>query len=126
MFLDFEHLNLRTLRENYGQDAYFSSVLDFVASFLVSDSFISYTSGSTGDPKELEIDMGRAIASAHLSNSYFNITYHTHFVLCLDIKYIGSKMLLIRAYKAGAKLEVLRPSLNFIARCSFPLLILYH
>ena len=43
MFLDFEHLNLSTLRENYGQDAYFSSVLDFVASFLVSDSFISYT-----------------------------------------------------------------------------------
>jgi O-succinylbenzoic acid--CoA ligase len=120
MFLDFEHLNLSTLRENYGQDAYFSSVLDFVASFLVSDSFISYTSGSTGEPKALEIDMGKAKVSAHLSNSYFNITHHTHFVLCLDIKYIGSKMLLIRAYKAGAKLEVSRPSLNFYSEVLIP------
>jgi O-succinylbenzoic acid--CoA ligase len=120
MFVDFEHLNLHSLRENYAQDAYFSSVLDFIESFLVSDSFISYTSGSTGEPKALNIDKNRALASADLSNRFFRITNLTHFVLSLDIKYIGSKMLLIRAQQAFAKVEVVRPSLNFYTEVKIP------
>lgn len=122
MFLDFEHLNLHSLRENYAQDAYFSSVLDFIESLLVSDSFISYTSGSTGEPKVLNINKNRANASADLSNRFFRITNLTHFVLSLDIKYIGSKMLLIRAQQAGAKVEVVRPSLNFYTEVKTPLI----
>lgn len=122
MFLDFEHLNINSLRENYAQDAYFSSVLDFLECFLVSNSFVSYTSGSTGDPKALEIDKIKAIESAHLSNNFFRITNLTHLVLCLDIKYIGSKMLLIRAHLAGAKVEVVRPSLNFYSEVLIPVI----
>jgi len=113
VYLDFENLNLNTLRDNYAGNAYLSSVIDFVETYLEADSFISYTSGSTGDPKPLRIEKTKAVASAKLSNQFFKINAASNIVLCMDIKYIGSKMLLIRAHQAGSKVEVIYPSLNF-------------
>lgn len=113
MYLDFENLDLDTLSAEYGRNSYFSSVISFIETILKNESFQSYTSGSTGDPKLLCVEKVRAIESAVLSNEYFKIDASTRFLLCLDIKYIGSKMLLLRAYIAKAKVEVVVPSLDF-------------
>ena len=113
MYLDFENLNLDTIECEFQDDSYLNSVIDFLRTFLNNDSFISYTSGSTGEPKLLIISKERALESARLSNDFFGINNSTHFLHCLDIKFIGSKMMLLRAYLAGAKVEVVKPSLEF-------------
>jgi O-succinylbenzoic acid--CoA ligase len=118
MYLDFENLNLDTIESEFGNDTYFNSVINFIRTYIASDSFISYTSGSTGEPKALLISKENALESAKLSNDFFGIDKATRFLHCLDIKYIGSKMMLIRAYLAGAKVEVVKPSLDFYLNSS--------
>lgn len=113
MYLDFENLNLDTIEPEFRNDTYFNSVIAFVRTFIDKDSFVSYTSGSTGEPKALIIEKICAIESAKLSNDFFRVNQSTRFLHCLDIKYIGSKMLLVRAFLAGAKVEVVKPSLDY-------------
>lgn len=113
MFLDFEKIDVKTLQAIYANDTYFSSVLSFVEQYISQPSFTSFTSGSTGVPKEIVVEKHRAEESARLSNHFFGVTNTTQFLLCLDIQFIGSKMLLIRAIIARAKVLVTHPSLNF-------------
>lgn len=118
MYLDFENLDLTCLEKKFSEDIYFSSILEFLRSFIETDSFVSYTSGSTAPPKSLVIDKCRALESARLSNDFFGVTNNTHFIHCLDNKYIGSKMMLVRAYIAKAKVEIVKPSLDFYNSCN--------
>lgn len=118
MYLDFENLNLDTIESEFRNDTYFNSVITFIRTFIDKDSFVSYTSGSTGEPKDIIIEKLQAIESAKLSNEFFTINQSTQFLHCLDIKYIGSKMMLIRAYLARAKVEVVKPSLDFFKNVS--------
>lgn len=113
MFIDFAELDFEKLKSDYQQDEYFAKVLDFLQTYLYTNSFVSYTSGSTGEPKALAIEKSRAEESARLSNQYFNIKSETKFLLCLDIRFIGSKLMLIRANLAKAKVEIVKPSLKF-------------
>lgn len=117
MYLDFEKLDLDTLKKEYSDEAYLFSVLDFLEHFMKEETFVSITSGSTGTPKSISFSKYRALESAKLSNEFFNITHHTFIIHCLDIKYIGSKMLLIRALIAKAKVKVFKPSLDFFNFC---------
>ncbi len=113
MYLDFENFDVTFCEQKFSQDSYFQSVLDFLKLFSENDNFTSNTSGSTGIPKLISIDKSKAIESARLSNEFFGITNQTKFLHCLDNKYIGSKMMLIRASLAQAKVLVIKPSLDF-------------
>lgn len=113
MFIDFSAFELEKLITQYSQDEYYSKVIDFLASYYQQNKFFSYTSGSTGEPKKIEFTHTQAIASAEVSNEYFEIDERTNFLLCLDIRFIGSKMMLIRASIGGAKITIIKPSLNF-------------
>lgn len=113
MYIDFAELDFEKLKSEHQRDEYYSKVIDFLESYLFSDSFISYTSGSTGEPKALTIEKLSAEESARLSNLYFNISNQTQFLLCLDIRFIGSKLMLVRANLAKAKVTILKPSLKF-------------
>lgn len=113
MLIDFENLDLDSLHKEYKEDSYFSSVLDFLNDYFLQGLFHSYSSGSTGSPKEIIIERKRADESAQISNRYFGINETSHIVACLDIKFIGSKLLLIRANLTKAKVIVLKPSLDF-------------
>jgi O-succinylbenzoic acid--CoA ligase len=117
VYLDFENFDVTFCEQKFSQDYYFQSVLDFLKLFSESDSFTSNTSGSTGIPKLISIDKSKAIESARLSNEFFGITNQTKFLHCLDNKYIGSKMMLIRASLAQAKVLVIKPSLDFFTSC---------
>jgi o-succinylbenzoate---CoA ligase len=113
MFIDFSTLDFEKLKSVYADEVYYSQVILFLDTYLYSDGFKSQTSGSTGEPKYLEISNLQAEESARISNAYFKIDLTTHFLLCLDIRYIGSKLMLIRAKIAGAKITILPPSLKF-------------
>lgn len=113
MILDFGNIDFQNLKHTYSQDEYYSKVLDFLDQFFYSDFFVSHTSGSTGSPKEVRIDRHRAIASAAISNRYFEIHPSSYILLCLHIDTIAAKMQLVRAYQAGASVMVVHPTLQF-------------
>ena len=67
------------------------------------------TSGSTGTPKQMAVEKARMINSACLTCDYLNLKTGDTALLCMDLKYIGAKMMVVRALVAGLKLMV-RPA----------------
>lgn len=74
------------------------------------DHVIGHTSGSTGTPKEIRLLKQDMLASAHLTNQYFNIGPTSRLLLCLSPSYIAGKMMIVRAMLSGADLVCVPPS----------------
>lgn len=68
------------------------------------------TSGSTGDPKPIELLKSDMIASAELTCEHFNLLKGDSALLCLPTKYIAGKMMLVRAMVQGLELISVQPS----------------
>ena len=76
------------------------------------DKFIVHTSGSTGNPKKINIYKNQMIESAKNTLHYFDIKNNSTFLNCLPVKYIGGKMMLIRAILSESKIVLYKPSVN--------------
>lgn len=76
------------------------------------------TSGSTGTPKRLQLAKLAMRRSGLRSNRYFQIQAGTHLLLAMDLRYIGAKMMVVRALLAGAELVVVQPSSHPLATLS--------
>lgn len=76
------------------------------------DKITVHTSGSTGNPKKINIYKNQMIASAKNTLGYFDIKDNSTFLNCLPVKYIGGKMMLIRAILSKSKIVLCKPSLN--------------
>jgi len=68
------------------------------------------TSGSTGIPQKLELKREVLIQSAKATNKYFNLDSNSIYLLCLPSKFIGGKMMLIRAITSKAKILISKAS----------------
>jgi o-succinylbenzoate synthase len=79
------------------------------------------TSGSTGEPKTLPLDMDRMKASARLTCSFLGLKPGDTALLCMDLKYIGAKMMLVRTAAAGLNLLIREPSGHPLADVDTPL-----
>lgn len=66
------------------------------------------TSGSTGTPKRVEARKEHMMQSAQMSCRYFGLGEADVALLCMDLRYIGAMMLVVRALVCGMRL-VLRP-----------------
>jgi len=75
------------------------------------------TSGSTGKPKLIHLLKSDMIASAKLTGDYFNLENAQTALLCLPLKYIAGKMMLVRAMVLGLDLISVKPSSNPIIDC---------
>jgi len=75
------------------------------------------TSGSTGKPKLIRLLKSDMIASAKLTGEYFNLKNAQTALLCLPVKYIAGKMMLVRAMILGLDLISVKPSSNPIIDC---------
>ncbi len=71
-----------------------------------------HTSGSTGNPKKINIYKNQMIESAKNTLHYFDIKNNSTFLNCLPVKYIGGKMMLIRAILSKSKIVLYEPSVN--------------
>ncbi len=69
-----------------------------------------HTSGSTGRPKELWVEKGRMIESACLTCSFLGLKKGDSALLCMPLKYIGAKMVVVRSLVAGLDLLPVTPS----------------
>jgi len=102
------------------------NVLTFLKNwFDNSDYFEVQTSGSTGEPKTIKIPKQSFIESAKNTCNYLNLNKKTNALLCIPVKYIGGKMMVIRGLVSGYNLIIgevnnnplrnLNEKINFIA-----------
>ncbi len=86
-------------------------VYRFILDFLDdSDIIIQQTSGTTGKQKTVELPKKSMLASAKNTIDYFGLKEKNVAVLCLPIKYIAGKMMVVRALTAGMKLKLVEPT----------------
>ena len=99
-----------------------SEIRDFLAEWGNKKLSVSVkTSGSTGKPKLIHLLKSDMIASAELTGKYFNLKKAQSALLCLPVKYIAGKMMLVRAMVLGLDLISVEPSSNPIIDCIQPI-----
>ena len=87
------------------------SLVSFLSDWLNDNDQINLkTSGTTGIPKKIKVDKKAMILSAQNTGKYFNIMSGDNALLCLPIKYIAGKMMIVRAIVLGLDLHVIKPS----------------
>lgn len=92
-----------------------ANVADFLeAWYSDADTLPLQTSGSTGKPKIIQAAKQAMRASAELSCKVFGLTPGKRLLLCLPMRYIAGKMLVVRALVSGSELILHEP-------CSTPL-----
>lgn len=94
-----------------------STVDEYIVAFL--EEFVSpsstvacYTSGSTGAPKRLDVPKSAMLYSARQTVDFFGLDARSVGLLCIPAKYIGGRMMLVRAHLSGMRLYAAPPSLN--------------
>ncbi|CAN1521190.1 Acs Acyl-coenzyme A synthetases/AMP-(fatty) acid ligases [Fimbriimonadaceae bacterium] len=68
------------------------------------------TSGSTGDPKEMEFSIAQAILSARATAAALGLKAGDRALLALDAEPIGGRMMIVRALGLGLDLSVCAPA----------------
>lgn len=76
------------------------------------DHIIVKTSGSTGEPKVINLKKEWLEYSAKQTCNFFKITIESNALLCLPAAYIAGKMMIVRALVSGMNLIVVEPSGN--------------
>ena len=77
--------------------------------FDASPVITVHTSGSTGVPKELVVRKDRMMQSARLTCEFLNLQAGDTALLCMNLRYIGAMMMVVRSLVAGLNL-VVRPA----------------
>ncbi|TRX46516.1 AMP-binding protein [Bacteroides sp. HF-5092] len=77
--------------------------------FNASPVITVYTSGSTGTPKELIVRKDQMMQSARLTCEFLNLKEGQSALLCMNLRYIGAMMVVVRSLVAGLNL-IVRPA----------------
>jgi len=79
----------------------------FLKSWFDEKSFVEVqTSGSTGEPKKIELQKKYMINSALATGAYFDLPEKTTALLCLSPNYIAGKMMWVRALVLGWHIDI--------------------
>lgn len=78
--------------------------------FSNSDAIAVNTSGSTGNPKSIELKKSHMVNSARLTLNYFHLHEQSKALLCLPASYIAGKMMLVRAIVGKLNLIAVKPN----------------
>ena len=93
-----------------GENAYPSAIRDlflFLREWFNDSPFMKvHTSGSTGTPKELTVRKEQMMQSARLTCEFLNLQPGDKALLCMNLRYIGAMMVVVRALIAGLNLFV--------------------
>ncbi len=76
------------------------------------------TSGSTGKPKTIVLEKKRMIKSAELTLRFFGLKAGDKALLCLPLRSIAGKMMVVRAVVGGLNLLLVRPNRNPLKQIS--------
>lgn len=96
-----------------GAENYPSAIWDlylFLNEWFNDSSVITvHTSGSTGTPKELVARKDQMMQSARLTCEFLNLQAGDTALLCMNLRYIGAMMVVVRSLVAGLNL-IVRPA----------------
>lgn len=96
-----------------GVESYPPAIRDlflFLNEWFKDSPFITvHTSGSTGAPKELVVRKDRMMQSARLTCEFLNLQAGQTALLCMNLRYIGAMMVVVRSLVAGLNL-IVRPA----------------
>lgn len=82
----------------------------FLNEWFGASPFIAvHTSGSTGKPKKLIVRKEQMMQSARLTCEYLNLQPGDTALLCMNLRYIGAMMVVVRSLVAGLNL-IVRPA----------------
>lgn len=83
-------------------------VVSFLRDWFSSsyDTMEVQTSGSTGTPKKMQVAKQKMLQSACTTCHYLGLSSADTALLCMNMKYIGAKMMVVRALLLGMKLVV--------------------
>ncbi len=109
-----------------------NSIQNFIHDWCSESEFIeNQTSGSTGEPKKIQIRKKYMKASAQMSGAYFKFSEGKKIMLSLSIDTIGGKMIVVRAMEFNMTLivsdilknptKLLNESIYFIALVPYQL-----
>ena len=86
--------------------------------YAPAPTILLQTSGSTGTPKQMQASKEAMRASARMTCEYFGLTPDKTALLCLPLRYIAGKMMVVRALVSGCKLILAEPSSTPLAGLS--------
>ncbi|MBH45695.1 MAG: O-succinylbenzoic acid--CoA ligase [Flavobacteriaceae bacterium] len=85
----------------------------FIMDWMDKEDFINVrTSGSTGDPKMIQISKQAMVSSAIRTGDFFNVQIGDTALHCLPADFIAGKMMLVRAMILGLSLDLVQPTSN--------------
>lgn len=88
-----------------GRNAALDELADFLDEwFSESPTVQVQTSGSTGAPKVMQVEKVRMEASARMTCSFLGLKAGDRALLCMPLKYIGAKMVVVRSILWGLDL----------------------
>lgn len=88
--------------KEYGEDSFHCSLAAFLEEWFNDSPLVKvHTSGSTGTPKELWVEKQRMINSAVMTLSFLGLKKSDKALLCMPMKYIAGKMVVVRSLVAG-------------------------
>jgi len=97
-----------------------SDVIDFLAQWYGPEkAIIVHTSGSTGPPKPIFLDKQFVAQSAGRTIDFFRLAPGQRILLCLPLRYIAGKLMVIRALLGQLDLCTADPAgdFSFLAQC---------
>jgi o-succinylbenzoate---CoA ligase len=94
-------------------DSWERELYGFINSWLSEiDHIVQYSSGTTGKPKEIILRKQSMISSALNTCNYFNLREGQTALLCLPMKYIAGKMMVVRCMVRKLNLLLTEPAGN--------------
>ena len=81
--------------------------------FSDSDFVLAQTSGSTGEPKSIELQKSVMLKSAERTIQYFGLQKNDRILLSLPCRYIAGKMMVVRAIVGQMNLIPVDPATDF-------------
>lgn len=94
-------------------DTWQYAIYSFLKQWFDSSTTITVqTSGSTGQPKAIQLSKTAMRHSAQLTNNYFELQPDSTALLCMPASYIAGKMMLVRALVGGYNLLAVEPCAN--------------
>lgn len=92
---------------------------DFIIEFLSNSEIVTVsTSGSTGMPKQIQLQKTRMVNSALTTANYFGLSEGNSALLCLPCNFIAGKMMLVRAMVLGLELDYVESNSNPLQKVS--------
>jgi O-succinylbenzoic acid--CoA ligase len=95
------------------QSPFENHTFSFLSAWLSGQkTFDLQTSGSTGEPKTITASREQMVSSARLTEQTLQLSKSDQALICIDTKYIGGRMMLVRCLTTGMRILAVDPVAN--------------